>query len=248
MAQKKQKKEQPKPDAPFRHTPFAALKGVVVEPEQPLPQKKQVTTTPPVKRESSPDELFLQAMADVRRLGAGDHIDSAKPQAAGKGVPGLAKSAASAPAAKALPRDEVVARRTFLQEVERLQLDVRFEDRLQEEDELRPLSGNRLRQLKRGIVQLDRQLDLHGLTREEALEALPPFLQAAQLADEKAVLVITGKGMHSPEGPVLQQVVAAWLRDQGRALVSEFAPAPRELGGSGAYVVFVRPLDKPVKE
>ncbi len=248
MARKKQKQAAPKQDAPFQHTPFAVLKGVVVEPSQPPPQKTQSPAIALPKRESSPDELFLQAMTGVRRLDADERADSGKARPSGKGASGTTKPVANAPPAKALPRDEVVARRTFLQEVERLQLDVRFEDRLQEEDELRPLSGNRLRQLKRGIVQLDRQLDLHGLTREEALEALPPFLQAARLADEKAVLVITGKGVHSAEGPVLQQVVAAWLRDQGRALVSEFAPAPRELGGSGAYVVFVRPLDKAVKE
>jgi len=249
MARKKQKQAAPKQDAPFRHTPFAALKGVVVEPSQTHASNPQPPPAAPPKRESSQDELFLQAMAGVRQLDTGGRTDAAKVRPPGKGAPSEPpKMVAGAPAAKLLPRDEVVARRTFLQEVERLQLDVRFEDRLQEEDELRPLSGNRLRQLKRGIVQLDRQLDLHGLTREEALEALPPFLQAAQLADEKAVLVITGKGMHSTEGPVLQQVVAAWLRDQGRAVVSEFAPAPRELGGSGAYVVFVRPLDKAVKE
>ena len=58
------------------------------------------------------------------------------------------------------------------------------------------------------------------------------------------MLVITGKGSHSAEGPVLQQVVAGWLRDQGRDLITEYAPAPQEMGGSGAFVIFLRPLDK----
>jgi DNA-nicking Smr family endonuclease len=58
-------------------------------------------------------------------------------------------------------------------------------------------------------------------------------------------LVITGKGLNSPGEPVLQQVVAGWLRDAGRELVVEFSPAPREMGGNGAFVVFLRPMPKP---
>jgi DNA-nicking Smr family endonuclease len=58
---------------------------------------------------------------------------------------------------------------------------------------------------------------------------------------QKAVLVITGKGNNSPGEPVLQQAVVSWLRDAGRELALEFAPAPREMGGSGAFVVFLRP-------
>jgi DNA-nicking Smr family endonuclease len=61
------------------------------------------------------------------------------------------------------------------------------------------------------------------------------------MKEQAAVLVITGKGNNSTGEPVLQQAVAAWLRDAGRELVLEIAPAPREMGGSGAFVVFLRP-------
>ena len=54
------------------------------------------------------------------------------------------------------------------------------------------------------------------------------------------MLVITGKGINSAEGPVLQGAVADWLREKGRGLVAEFAPAPRDKGGSGAFVVFLK--------
>jgi DNA-nicking Smr family endonuclease len=131
-----------------------------------------------------------------------------------------------------------------MQEIGRLKLEVRFSDPLPDEDELKPLAGNRLRQLKRGIVSVGHQLDLHGLTREEALEALPGFLRSARTHGQAAALVITGKGNNSPGEPVLQQAVASWLRDAGRELVVEFTPAPREMGGSGAFVVFLRPLPK----
>lgn len=133
----------------------------------------------------------------------------------------------------------------FRQEISRLKLEVRFTETSPEEDELKPLSGNRLKQLKRGIITVGHQLDLHGLTREEALTELPRFLRSARQRGQAAALVITGKGNNSPAEPVLQQAVAAWLRDAGRELVLEYSPAPRELGGSGAFVVFLRPLPKP---
>lgn len=237
MAPKKQKEQKPATPAPFRNNPFAALKGIAVEP---APAAEPVKKVEKPKPEPAGEDLFRQAMSGVRRLedapGTSSKSKSRKKHEATAGTP-------QAPMAKPLAREEVTARKTFLQEVEKLRLDVRFEDSLPD-DELRPLSGNRLRQLKRGIIQLDRQLDLHGLTREEAVESLGPFLQAARNAGEKGVLVITGKGHHSAEGPVLQQVVAAWLRDQGRDLISEYAPAPAEMGGSGAFVIFLRPLDK----
>lgn len=239
MARKKQIPTNPPKEKPFSTSPFAALKGVVVEAARPAAgEPVKPIVEPETKR--SEDDLFLQAMTGVQRIEPQPTSAKKKPQSGAvqpRQQPQFTR--------KPLPRDEVAARKDFLLAVEKLQLDVRFSDSLPD-DELRPLTGNRLRQLKRGIIQLNRQLDLHGLTREEALASLAPFLAAARSAGEKGVLVITGKGTHSVDGPVLQQTVAGWLRDQGRELVAEYAPAPAELGGSGAFVIFLRPLDKQV--
>lgn len=244
MSKKRQSQPQRPAEPTFTTSPFAALKGLQLQQEtRQAPVVKAVEQTKP-RQDATADELFSQAMAGVRPLDETPRRAKASRVAAGGGTPPIPP----APPAPSLPRDEALGRKTFLQELDRLKLDVRFEDRLPEEDQLRPLAGNRLRQLKRGIIQLDRQLDLHGLTREEALAALPRFLQAARQAGEKAVLIITGQGLHSADGPVLQQAVSGWLRDQGRGLVLEYAPAPHHLGGHGALVVFVRPLDKPASE
>ncbi len=236
MPKKKQKEQKaPAPD-PFSNNPFTKLKGIALEEKtQQKPAEKKNETKP----EQKSDELFIHAMSGVRRL---DNSETGRP--AGKKTGKLKKEEITGIPAlkKPLPREEVAARKTFLQELEKLQLDVQFKDSLPEEDELRPLPGNRLKQIKRGIIKLNRQLDLHGLTREEAVESLMPFLRSAQAVGEKAVLVITGKGIHSAVEPVLQQTVAAWLRDQGRELVGEFAPAPPEMGGNGAFVIFLHPL------
>lgn len=230
MTKRKTKNNPPKPAA-FRSTPFSSLKGVTVTaPPAPEPPRPVV---PKVAEVSDDVDLFLQAMDDVSRL------DERKPvmkQEAGKRKPVVAAQSADDRHGEVDRIDQEI----FTQAIGRLKLDVTFSDRFPEDEELRPMGVNRLRQLKRGAISVDRQLDLHGLSREEALVALRRFLQSASAYGEKAVLVITGKGNNSPGEPVLQQAVTGWLRDAGKKLVVEFAPAPREMGGSGAFVVFLR--------
>jgi DNA-nicking Smr family endonuclease len=181
-------------------------------------------------------ELFQRAMAGVKTLD-GHQGGAAKDKTTSPALREPARSSSLQPTGFDRESSEL-----FLQEIGRLKLETKFADSVPVDDELKPLSGNRLRQVKRGIIAVSYQLDLHGLTREEALEALPRFLDTARRKGQKAALVITGKGINSPGEPVLQQAIASWLRDAGRGMVLEFTPAPRELGGGGAYVVFLRPL------
>ena len=232
MAKKKSRHNEPKA-AEFHTTPFSALKGVAVAvTSQPVEPARPIPRPEPVEDDS---ELFLRAMDDVKRLGPRDApARSATQTKQVKPAPGRAA------AEKRQPELDRGEREAFSKAIGQLKLDVTFSDQTPEDEELKPLGANRLRQLKRGVISVERQLDLHGLTREEALEALPRFLGSAAAYGEKAVLVITGKGNNSPVEPVLQQAVLGWLRDAGRKLVVEFAPAPREMGGGGAFVVFLR--------
>ena len=168
--------------------------------------------------------IFLRAVSDVKRLHPRETSVNEKKKAA--------------PSARQLDEEE---RRVFLKEVEKMQLDVKFRDELPEDvTPLRKTGSNRLRELKRGAIRIGLELDLHGLTREEALTSLDRFITGAYNRSQKAVLVITGKGNNSPDEPVLHGAVAGWLRDRGKGMVAEFAPAPRQLGGGGAYVVFLK--------
>ena len=202
-----------------------------VKPETPAARK-------PVEPVDNGLHLFLQAVADVKPI----HNQSTK--TAAQDLCQTRKT--NAEALKGTSRYEESTDNLFLEEIGRLKLDTKFADSVPDNGEMKPLSGNRLRQVKRGVVSVEYQLDLHGLRREEALAALPGFLRSAIQKGQKAVLVITGKGNHSVEEPVLQQAVASWLREAGRKQVVEFAPAPREMGGSGAFVVFLR-VDQPIK-
>lgn len=232
MAKKQRQQHTPKPKE-FHVTPFGALKGVAVsdaepvQPPQPAPQKQPGTFDEGVN-------LFLMAVEGVRPFRS-----SPQKKVRDESIP------AKKTAKKKGDELHAIDASAFLAEIGRLKLDTKFYDSVQDDGELQPLAGNRLRQVKQGVVSVSHQLDLHGLTREEALEALPCFLHSAQKKGQKAVLVITGKGNHSHEEPVLHQAVASWLRDAGRTTVLEFAPAPREMGGSGAYVVFLRQLQQP---
>lgn len=225
MKRKEKAKDTPRDkQKEFTSSPFQGLRGTTPELHKPAP----VAAPPPVKKaveacEQDDESLFLDAVSDVRRLA---------PTA-------VAPARLKSPPAK-LQRDDE-EQRIFLQAVEALKMDVRFSDELPEEDATqRPTPVNRLRQLRRGGIRIDLQLDLHGLSKDEAIENLDRFVKGAYNRGQKGVLVITGKGNNSPSEPVLKSAVSGWLRESGKTMVSEFAQAPREMGGSGAIVVFLK--------
>ena len=99
-----------------------------------------------------------------------------------------------------------------------------------------------LRRLRRGRLPIDARLDLHGLGVREARTQLEAFLQKVRSRGERCVIVIHGKGAHSPQGAgVLRGEIGAWL-SQGKASehVAAFATAMAKDGGEGAVYVFLR--------
>ena len=239
MAKNNHKHTPPKPP-PFACTPFSSLRGVTVHSKPAAALDPPAINASPAQSDEKDYDLFLQAMAGTRPLRGATPTEGVQASTGNSTAKSQPKSSV------AISPEDTSAAELFIQEIGRLKLEVRFSETSAEEDELKPLSGNRLKQLKRGVITVDHQLDLHGLTRDEALAALPRFLRSARLKGQIAALVITGKGLNSPGEPVLQQAIAAWLRDTGRELVIEYAPAPREMGGSGAFIVFLRPLPKSV--
>jgi len=100
-----------------------------------------------------------------------------------------------------------------------------------------------LRKLRHGQFPIDGRVDLHGLGPAQARQALEQFLADQRARGERCVLVIHGKGEHSPRGVgVLRGEIAAWL-SQGTASVNvaAFATAAAGDGGEGAvYVLLTR--------
>jgi DNA-nicking Smr family endonuclease len=99
-----------------------------------------------------------------------------------------------------------------------------------------------VRKLRRGLLPVDGRLDLHGMGAAEARAQLELFLRTMRARGERCVLVIHGKGEHSPRGVgVLRGEIAAWL-SQGPSSehVAAFATARDDDGGEGATYVLVR--------
>lgn len=103
------------------------------------------------------------------------------------------------------------------------------------------VSRNDFAKLQLGELPVDREVDLHGLTAVEAKGALDACLEQALRAEERCVIAIHGRGLHSPGDPVLRAALPSWLmRGRFAAKVLAFAPAPQKLGGSGATLVWLR--------
>jgi len=97
-----------------------------------------------------------------------------------------------------------------------------------------------VRKLRRGTWIVQAQIDLHGLRRDEAREALAAFLREAVKRGLRCVRVIHGKGLGSVnKEPVLKGKVRAWLVQ--KAEVIAFCQARPHDGGAGAVVVLLQP-------
>lgn len=104
----------------------------------------------------------------------------------------------------------------------------------------RPHVGRRtMRQLSRGSISMQNEIDLHGMTVPEAREALRAFIEASVERGHTCVRVIHGKGLGSGErGPILKGKVSAWLRKTDAVLA--FASAIPAHGGTGAIYVLLQ--------
>ncbi len=81
-------------------------------------------------------------------------------------------------------------------------------------------------------------LDLHGLARLDAVEALREFLGTAAAGGLHKVLVIHGKGLHSEDGRgVLSDAVREVLSKNRN--VEAWGQAPNQQGGRGASWVWL---------
>jgi DNA-nicking Smr family endonuclease len=93
--------------------------------------------------------------------------------------------------------------------------------------------------LKRGQVELERTLDLHGQTQDQAHRRLSGFVAEAQAQGSRYVLVVTGKGLET--GGTLRHMVPRWLNEEpNRARVVAYCPAQPRHGGAGALYVLLR--------
>jgi len=119
------------------------------------------------------------------------------------------------------------------------------------------LDGRTLERLRRGTLDPDVKLDLHGMTEAQAHNRLLQFLRGAQARGAKLALVVTGKGARVAEDApfdmelqqrsrgVLKSAVPRWLKERDFAgLIAGTRNAHKRHGGDGALYIYLR---KPVR-
>lgn len=178
------------------------------------------------------DDLFLDAMADVRPIPAKNIVPR--------------KNGPRRIVERSEEEDGRVLLNAFIQG--RSEFDWSFHPGYQEGgSEYR--NGPLLKKLRRGAFSVQAELDLHGLTQPEAQAKIEQFLQDSYDRNIRCVRIIHGKGLNSRHNiGVLKRKLPQWLsiRRLSRLIIA-FASAPPNDGGVGATLVLLRkkPLPPP---
>ena len=105
------------------------------------------------------------------------------------------------------------------------------------------------KKVRRGRIDIDGTIDLHGMTQFEARESLRRYIGARAARGDRTILVITGKGARTDndyiaamsERGILRTMLPIWLSEPGLShLVSGWSLAARGHGGEGAWYVRLR--------
>jgi DNA-nicking Smr family endonuclease len=116
------------------------------------------------------------------------------------------------------------------------------------------VDGNTAERMRKGALEPDARIDLHGMTEAVAHRALLGFLRNAQRRGARLALVITGKGAPAPDADapfdmdqerrargVLKSAVPRWLAEPGfAALIADARAAHVRHGGAGALYIYLR--------
>ena len=115
------------------------------------------------------------------------------------------------------------------------------------------IDGRTEARMRRGALEPEVKLDLHGMTEDAAHRRLLVFLRNAQRQGRKLVLVVTGKGrpvsqdapfdleLHVRSRGVLAAAVPRWLNEPDfAALIAGRRAAHKRHGGDGALYIYLR--------
>lgn len=209
------------------HNPFSSLKGFTVSAELP-------TSSPSTEQADRKNEPLQEIDFDSHMTSLGVRPLDTDEQGADEGL--------DAETQEVEPSEQKTEEATFLAAMQ--QLEVQFSDAYIENDQEASATMHqprRMKQLSKGTLVPQATLDLHGVKRQEVAARLTAFIINARYHGWYVLLVITGKGLHSTEGKgVLRHAVEEFLHNQGRDQVSEWGRAPRQYGGDGAIVLFLR--------
>lgn len=95
------------------------------------------------------------------------------------------------------------------------------------------------RRVRRGQVDIDATIDLHGYTQDGALRALGDFVLQERMAGSRCLLVITGKGRAGTG--VLRRRFLDWINEPViRPHIAGYSVANARHGGDGAFYLLLK--------
>lgn len=95
------------------------------------------------------------------------------------------------------------------------------------------------RKIKKGDVEIDGKLDLHGMTQKDAHSALINFIEKKSRTGARRLLIVTGKGRAGES--VLRKNLPRWCEAAPISkLILTLRPAAIKHGGDGAFYVMLR--------
>ena len=181
------------------------------------------------------NDIFAEAMADVRRLRAEPTVRVQRVAAPEKDL--------------ALIRRKAAAERQQAQDSDGLTGSDHIEW-LQPTDVLSwraaGVAHGVFRRLKQGGYPLDARLDLHRHTVEQARTALIRFILDCRRYDVRTALVLHGKGERSAQPATLKSYTYHWLQRIPEVLA--FHSAQPQHGGAGALYVLIRKSEQKKEE
>lgn len=138
------------------------------------------------------------------------------------------------------PKQRILDERAALHES--LHGQIELQDRLEGGDEAaylrQGLSRQILKDLRRGRWVIEAGIDLHGLNRHEAREALSLFLTQCLRTGQRCIRIIHGRGFGSPgKLSILRILTRNWLAQRKEVLA--YCQAPANDGGEGAMWVLL---------
>jgi len=223
------------PKSAFSHTPFEKLSDLLKQKNIELPE---TSTTPEADTKSSgkclggsydPEtdrKLFLEAMADVVPIEKNKHV-----------YPSAAPSPNSSPVLQE-SESELKLLEQLIKTGEGFSI---FHTDEYMEGAANATHPELTRYLHAGRFTIQDHIDLHGLNLADAKHAFDNFLKRAITTKKKGVLIVHGRGLSSPNEPVLKNSVYQWLSSgQWRRWVVAFASARPCDGGAGATYVLLR--------
>jgi DNA-nicking Smr family endonuclease len=230
MAEKRKEKS----GADAGNRPFSGLAsllkqaGVTLPPEEQSPRRPLPAPRPlpdPEPKTEDDDQLFERAMDGVARISSRDDpATPPAPRAASSTDPALEEmrlmqAAASEDSAFPIP------------------------DHPEYIEGWVGIAGRRfLPNLRSGVYSIQGFVDLHGMSRVEAREAVEEFIERMSRGRSCCVKIVHGRGINSPsDKAVLKDQLQRWLatRRMARHVVA-YASAPSSDGGVGAVYVLLR--------